>query len=192
VVATVAAAALSWPGSSLLVAPGLHARFDCGLPVEGARTMNREASSIEETLEKMGERLTPPHVLLAEDDERTRRLLAGSLREDGYDVLEIDSGVELIHALELFGSSRLEVELIISDVRMPGFGAVEVLEYLRYTGWSVPVIVMTAAGDERTHAEARDLDAAMVLDLPFEVAAFKAAISPILPPPASRARVIEA
>lgn len=154
--------------------------------------MSHEASSIEETLERMGARLTPPHVLLAEDDERMRSVLAGSLREDGYDVLEIDCGVELIRALELLGSSRLAVELIITDVRMPGFGAVEVLEYLRYTGWTVPVIVMTAAGDERTHAEARDLDAAMVLDLPFEVAEFKAAISPILPPPVSRARMIEA
>lgn len=152
--------------------------------------MNHEASSIDAIRDGMNAGELPPHVLLAEDDGPMREMLAGLLRDDGYEVTEVDSGAQLIRALELAGASKLQVELVITDVRMPGFSGLEVLEYMRFTGWSVPVIVMTSAGDERTHAEARDLDASEVLDMPFEVATFKAAITPILPPPSSRPKMV--
>ena len=154
--------------------------------------MNHEASSIDASRDGMRVGDPPPHVLLAEDDEPMRAMLARLLRDEGYDVTEVDNGAQLIRVLELAGASKLQVELIITDVRMPGFSGLEVLEYMRFTGWSVPVIVMTSAGDERTHAEARDLDASEVLDMPFEIATFKAAITPILPPPSSRSKIVTA
>jgi DNA-binding response OmpR family regulator len=154
--------------------------------------MNHEASSIDAIRDGMRACELPPHVLLAEDDEPMREMLAGLLRDEGYDVTEVDNGAQLIRVLELAGASKLQVELVITDVRMPGFSGLEVLEYMRFTGWSVPVIVMTSAGDERTHAEARDLDASEVLDMPFEIATFKAAITPILPPPSSRPKMVTA
>lgn len=148
--------------------------------------MNHEPASMDDILTAMSLREPPPHVLLAEDDEQMREALAESLREDGYDVIEVGSGAQLIRALELYGAAYLPVELIITDVRMPGFSGLEVLEYMRYTGWSIPVVVMATAGDERTHAEARDLDATAVLDVPFKMSDFRAAITPIVPPPSLR------
>ena len=61
------------------------------------------------------------------------------------------------------------MDLVITDVRMPGPSGVEMLEWLRGVVWSIPVIVITAFGDPVLHAEARRLGALAVLDKPFDV-----------------------
>jgi DNA-binding response OmpR family regulator len=123
----------------------------------------------------------PAHIILAEDDPEMRALLAVPLREDGYEVVEACDGVELIRAIHRFEMAPLSMGLIITDIRMPGFTGIEMLEYLHYAGLRVPVIVMTGFGDARTHAEARELGATMVLDKPFDVDHLRAAVQRILP-----------
>ncbi|APR74865.1 two component, sigma54 specific, transcriptional regulator, Fis family protein [Minicystis rosea] len=124
---------------------------------------------------------SPISILLAEDDAEMRALVGMQLREDGYDLVEAQNGVELIRAIHRFESAMRPIHLIITDVRMPGFSGLEVLEYLRYAGLAVPVIVMTAFGDARTHADAASLDAALVLDKPFDVDELRAAVARLVP-----------
>ena len=113
-----------------------------------------------------------PLVLLAEDDARMRRLLAAALRLDGFEVVEAKDGAELLEGignLILHPRDGRVVDLVITDVRMPFTTGLDVVAGLRRAEWITPVIVITAFGDEATHAEAQRLGAVAVFDKPFDV-----------------------
>lgn len=109
----------------------------------------------------------PSRVLIAEDDADLRRLLASTLRSDGYQVEEVATGFEL-----LARASGQGVNVIVSDVRMPGLTGLEVLAGLRARGrpeiWNTPIILITAFGDSETHREAERLGA-ILFDKPFDL-----------------------
>jgi CheY-like chemotaxis protein len=116
--------------------------------------------------------LAPARVLLAEDDEEMRSMLAEALRREGYAVVEARNGDELLARVRssvLSTDDGAPVDLVVSDIRMPGCSGLEVLEKLRDEDWAVPVILITAFGDEETHRKARSLGATLVLDKPFDV-----------------------
>jgi two-component system response regulator (stage 0 sporulation protein F) len=115
----------------------------------------------------------PNHILLAEDDKEMRAMLAFALRKDGYDVTECSNGVDLFtHLQPFFLSKRIgqkDVALIISDIRMPGFTGMEVLEGTSRKEGFPPMILITAFGDEKTHALADELGVAAMFDKPFDM-----------------------
>jgi DNA-binding response OmpR family regulator len=113
-----------------------------------------------------------PRVLLAEDDLEMRTMIACALRSDGHEVIEVADGWQLLqylttHTLNAAPDER--IDLLISDVRMPGKSGLDVLAGMRWADWPMPVILITAFGDLQTHAEARRLGAAAVFDKPFEL-----------------------
>jgi DNA-binding response OmpR family regulator len=77
-------------------------------------------------------------LLLAEDDEDLRGLVATTLRREGYEVLEAADGAE---ALEL--ADRHEPALALLDINMPRVDGVEVAERLRANGRRTPVMFLT-------------------------------------------------
>jgi len=111
-------------------------------------------------------------ILVAEDDVEMRKLLTERLRREGFEVIEARNGVELIDLISdqilHAGGDRPLIDLIISDVRMPGLTGLEALSGLRAGDWSTPFIVITAFGDDDTHAEAHRLGACAVFDKPFD------------------------
>ena len=124
-------------------------------------------------------------VLLAEDDAALRPLIASALRGDGYEVLEARDGLELLANVESTLAEwgpRPEGVLIISDVQMPGLGGLDVLAILRCAFWAAPVILITAFGDEETHAEAHELGAAAVFDKPFDLDELRSVAHEAMPP----------
>jgi two-component system response regulator (stage 0 sporulation protein F) len=125
-----------------------------------------------------------PRVLLAEDQPEMRRILRRALVRDGYEVVEAEDGPSLVRALVagLLSEHARAPELIISDVRMPGFTGLEVLARLRREDWSTPVILITAFADEAVHQEAARLGAVRVLDKPFELDELRAAVRELLKP----------
>jgi DNA-binding response OmpR family regulator len=134
----------------------------------------------------------PARILLAEDDDEMRKLLSDALRDEGYAVEEVRDGNELmarVRSAILQWDGRAPVDLVISDIRMPGCSGLDVLRSLRDEDWSVPVILITAFGDEDTHRTAREYGATMVLDKPFEMGDLCAAASfLVLPRPTSAYR----
>lgn len=113
-----------------------------------------------------------PRVLIAEDDDSMRHLLADTLRRAGCDVIELHNGADL---LRMLGHMFLRVpdgrpiDLVITDFRMPLATGLDALEILRARDWSLPVILITAFGDEAVHEEARRLGAVAVFDKPFPI-----------------------
>ncbi len=123
-------------------------------------------------------------VILAEDDADMRRMLAGVLVADGYEVIEAPDGDELIDRLhEIAGRphGRDTVAVILADVRMPRLDGLDVLAALRCAGWRTPVILMTAFGDDTVHAEAKKLGAVEVLDKPFGMDELRALLGRVAP-----------
>jgi CheY-like chemotaxis protein len=106
-------------------------------------------------------------VLLAEDDPDLRELMAGALRGDGYTVIELGNGLELLEELQRLRASDLAPDLVVSDIRMPGLGGLQTLSRLREWSCMAPVILVTAFAFEETLTNARALGAAIVLNKPF-------------------------
>ena len=116
--------------------------------------------------------MEPVRILVADDKPEMRKLIANRLRKEGYEVIEAEDGPSLIDKIiRGIVDDRMPraPDLIITDVRMPGMSGLEVLAQLRRNDWATPVILITAFGDEKTHAEAERLGAATVLDKPFDM-----------------------
>jgi DNA-binding response OmpR family regulator len=123
-----------------------------------------------------------PHVVVAEDDAAMREMLAYALCMEGFRVSECrdGSGLFVKTAGNIIFPDRHEPDLILSDIRMPGYTGLEFLEKIRALHWNVPVIIVTAFGTPETHERALDLGAAAVFDKPFEIRDLMDAIHSVL------------
>jgi CheY-like chemotaxis protein len=118
-------------------------------------------------------------VIVAEDDPEMRRLVVEALRKDGHHVVEAaDGGRLLVQIAEAFDHdpSLSLVDVIVSDVRMPVCNGLELLERLADARWRVPVILMTAFGDEDTRKRAERIGA-VLFDKPLSLGALREAVN---------------
>lgn len=106
-------------------------------------------------------------MLLAEDDDAMRALLAGVLRRAGYRVVEVRDGAEVIDVVAPKWSPPERFLAIVSDVAMPRLSGLDVLAVLRSARSALPVILVTASADEAVRAEADFLGAQAVLEKPL-------------------------
>ncbi|HEX3774348.1 MAG TPA: response regulator [Polyangiaceae bacterium] len=125
----------------------------------------------------------PARLLLAEDDFELRELLAYVLRADGHEVVEARDGHDLLRILSEStqrGAASEPFALVVSDVRMPGLTAFDVLTRVQRTLSDTPVILITAFGDQTTHLRAQRLGACRVFDKPFDFDDLRAAVDETL------------
>jgi CheY-like chemotaxis protein len=118
-------------------------------------------------------------VLVAEDDPEMRCLVVDALHKDGHEVIEAHDGASMLALLaEAFRVDHtLEcIDVIVSDMRMPGWSGLELLERLFAAGWKIPSILMTAFGDEETRQRAAQAGA-MLLDKPLALGDLRAAVN---------------
>jgi DNA-binding response OmpR family regulator len=90
-------------------------------------------------------------ILTVEDDERIRQAVTLALEEEGWDVIEADTGER---ALETFNNSPADVVLI--DIMLPGIDGFEVCRSIRRSS-DVPIVMVTARAD--THDVVAGLEA---------------------------------
>ncbi|HTQ47185.1 MAG TPA: response regulator, partial [Polyangiaceae bacterium] len=101
-----------------------------------------------------------------------------ALRKAGHDVTEAaDGGRLLMNVVQAFdrNPARSHVDVIVTDVRMPVWNGLELLERLAETDWRVPVILMTAFGDEDIRRRAARLGA-VLFEKPLSVEALREAV----------------
>jgi len=101
--------------------------------------------------------------VLVVDDELGTRLSLRFLLSPRLRVIEAESGAE---ALGMLGENA--VDLVVSDVRMPGMTGVALLEAIRDLYPALPVILITAYGSPGMEREAMSSGAAAFLSKPFE------------------------
>src|SRR4029077_983533 len=100
-------------------------------------------------------------ILVADDEQNLRRVLVAMLRRDGHDVVQAASGAEAIGQLA-------EVDVVITDLRMPGADGMEVLRTAAKNFPQVPVIMITAYGSVGQAVEAIKAGAFDYIEKPFE------------------------
>ena len=111
-------------------------------------------------------------ILLADDYADVRAALAELLSRDGYQVVEVGHGAFLLDYLTmcwLRPDAILVPDVILSDVRMPGFSGLEILAALKRTQVEIPVVLITAFPTLGVSERAHQLGAATVLSKPFDV-----------------------
>jgi CheY-like chemotaxis protein len=104
-------------------------------------------------------------ILVAEDDETMRMVLVELLKTEGFDVLEAVDGRELFWSVEQVSQKR-PVDLVVADIRMPVYNALDVVEAWRATN-GPRVILITAFADDEVKERAARLHVT-VLGKPFE------------------------
>jgi two-component system response regulator CpxR len=123
------------------------------------------------------------HILLVDDDAELCALLAEFLRREGFSV---DCELEGYGGLEK--ASQPEVDLVVLDVMLPGLDGFEILRRLRQRS-KVPVIMLTARGEDVDRIVGLELGADDYLPKPFNPRELTARIRAILrryePRPAS-------
>lgn len=83
-------------------------------------------------------------IIVADDEQKIRKLVGDFLKKSGYDVIEAEDGDQ---AYSLFSENKNDISLLILDIMMPGLNGWEVCRKIRETS-DVPVIMLTARSEE--------------------------------------------
>jgi len=116
-------------------------------------------------------------VLLVEDEEQLRRVMKDLLQRDGYRVAEARDGVQALDEVDRFAP-----DVIILDLNLPGLDGYGVLAQLRSRPATreIPVMVLTAKGDEDNEVRVFELGADDFVTKPFRACALTARLEAVL------------
>jgi two-component system, OmpR family, response regulator len=115
-----------------------------------------------------------PRILIVDDDGQIRQLLAVFLRDNGFDVALARDGVEMRDAIR-----DTPHDLIVLDLMLPGTGGLELCRELRRSS-VVPVIMLTARGDDTDRIVGLEVGADDYLAKPFNPRELLARIRAVL------------
>ena len=106
-----------------------------------------------------------PTILIVEDEAKMRRLLELNLGEDGFATFSAEAAEAGLSLLE-----EESIDLVITDLKLPGMGGLEFLQAVKQRHPALPVIVMTAYGSVETAVEAMKRGASDYVLKPFSLA----------------------
>jgi DNA-binding response OmpR family regulator len=113
-------------------------------------------------------------ILLVDDEQAVQTLLTYPLRKEGYEVIGALDGQE---ALERFAEQRFD--LVVLDIMLPKLDGIEVCRRLR-TRSQVPIIMLTAKGDELDKVTGLEIGADDYITKPFSVREFRSRVKAAL------------
>ncbi|MCB4756601.1 MAG: response regulator [Elusimicrobia bacterium] len=113
-------------------------------------------------------------ILVVDDEPGIRELLSRELGVEGYSVAVASDGID---ALELI--KREKYQVILSDVKMPKLGGIEMLEAVKKTDPDVEVIIMTGYGTIETAVEAMKRGAVDFVQKPFNLSVVKGVVKSV-------------
>ena len=102
-------------------------------------------------------------ILVADDEANIRKVLAATLRKEGYEVLTAADGAEALQLLE-----RDRVDVLLTDLRMPQVDGMELLHSALEARPGLPVVILTAHGTVETAKTALKRGAFDYLEKPFD------------------------
>ncbi|MFI5288379.1 MAG: HD domain-containing phosphohydrolase [Polyangia bacterium] len=105
-----------------------------------------------------------PRVLVVDDEKVIREILSDFLTMEGYVVRTVEDGENALRELE-----RRSYNLVISDLKMPGMGGLELLEKIAETKANVLTVIMTGFGTVETAIEAMKKGAYDYILKPFKI-----------------------
>jgi DNA-binding response OmpR family regulator len=115
-----------------------------------------------------------PTILLVDDEDSVRKVLAFPLERDGYSVVQAVDGED---ALRQFAAQP--VDLVVLDIMLPKLDGLEVCKRLRATS-TVPIIMLTARDDELDKVIGLELGADDYITKPFSIREFRSRVRALL------------
>ena len=116
------------------------------------------------------------YILVVDDESRMRKLLKDFLSVKGYKILEAEDGEK---AIEVFEENKNKIKLILLDVMMPKLDGWSVLRKIRQDS-KVPVIMLTARGEEQDELFGFELGVDEYISKPFSPKILVARVEAIL------------
>lgn len=115
---------------------------------------------------KMSEVITKQKILIADDSEMNRELLAAILEEE-YDIIQANDGVQAVDCLQRHAE---EISLLLLDIVMPHMDGFEVLSYMNKEHWidSIPVVIISSENSPIYIKRGYDLGATDLIEKPFD------------------------
>jgi len=107
---------------------------------------------------------TLERILIVDDEEQMRELLTKVLENNGYQVTAAGDGTQALALLE-----KEPVDLVVTDVRMPGLGGMEALKAIKELNPDIVVIIMTAFGSIDQAVQAVKEGAYDYINKPFKI-----------------------
>ena len=127
-------------------------------------------------------------ILLVDDEDSVQKLLTYPLERDGFRVVQARDGEQ---ALRLFGDER--IDLVVLDLMLPKVDGLEICKRLRADS-NVPIIMLTARGEELDKVLGLELGADDYITKPFSIREFRSRVRALLRRaglPRERAREVE-
>jgi len=116
-------------------------------------------------------------ILIAEDEESVRNLLARALAQDGHEVRTANDGAE---ALDVLTRGPGEFELLLTDIRMPIMDGIALALVAARDHPGLAILLMTGYADQRERASGLDTLIHDVITKPFSLATIRGAIKEAL------------
>ena len=115
---------------------------------------------------KMSEVITKQKILIADDSEMNRELLAAILEEE-YDIIQVKDGVQAVDCLQ---RQAEEISLLLLDIVMPHMDGFEVLSYMNKEHWidAIPVVIISSENSPIYIKRGYDLGATDFIGKPFD------------------------
>lgn len=105
--------------------------------------------------------MSPPAILLVEDDPDIGRMVGDLLRREGYEVAHVEDGAAMDAAM-----ARGRPDLMILDLMLPGEDGLSICRRLRAGDW-LPILMLTAKSDEIDRVIGLEMGADDYLPKPF-------------------------
>lgn len=115
-----------------------------------------------------------PHVLLVEDDDQTRSLIASNLDAHGYQVREAGSATDAVRAWD-----AQRPDLVVLDLGLPDADGTTVIRRVRRDG-TTPILILSARDDEPDKVAALELGADDYVTKPFGLEELRARVAALL------------
>ena len=118
-----------------------------------------------------------PRILIADDAPANRHILAQFLKEMGYSIIETENGREALDAV-----MSEKPDIVILDIAMPEIDGIEVCRIIKTNPLTkiIPVVIITALGDDEHHLKALDAGADDFLTKPFMAHFLRARLKSLL------------
>lgn len=115
---------------------------------------------------KMSEVITKQKILIADDSEMNRELLAAILEEE-YEIIQANDGVQAVDCLQRHAE---EISLLLLDIVMPHMDGFEVLSYMNKEHWidAIPVVIISSENSPIYIKRGYDLGATDFIEKPFD------------------------
>ncbi len=106
-------------------------------------------------------------ILVVDDDPGTLNAVRAYLTSIGHEVAPAKGGYQALRMIEATKGVGQSIDLMVTDLRMPGMDGVELIRAARRIKLRLPIILMTAHGEESIRRQTLELEACGYLEKPF-------------------------